>query len=87
MAEPDLLPNEVAALSVIAKWNGETLTEISRKTLISLIETELGDMEFSASGRRCKSGRATAWAKECMERVKPFIGALGWNGQSMTRRA
>ena len=82
--ELQLSPTLYAALNIVSAWESWTFGEMCRLTLISLLESEYGDMLMIIEGNH-HSRREKAWAREHQASLAPLMKSLGWDGTKITR--
>jgi len=80
--ELQLSPTLYDALNIVAAWESWTFGEMCRLTLISLLESEYGDMLTIIEGNH-HSKREKAWAKAHQSALAPLMKILGWNGSKI----
>lgn len=77
--EVQLPPALFEALNIIASWESWTLGYMCRMTLISLLESEYGEMlSIMEDPLRSKSERA--WSRQHENALAPIMAKLGWDG-------
>ena len=82
--ELQLSPALYDALNIVAAWESWTFGEMCRLTLISLLESEYGDMLGTIEGNH-HSKREKAWARKHQQALAPLMKQLGWNGSTIAR--
>lgn len=82
--ELQLSPTLYDALSIVAAWESWTFGEMCRITLISLLESEYGEMLGIIGSERASKGEKV-WAKAHQSALAPLMKSLGWNGSIITR--
>jgi len=82
--ELQLSPTLYDALNIVAAWESWTFGEMCRLTMISLLESEYGEMLAIIEGNH-HSRREKAWAREHQASLAPLMKSLGWDGTKITR--
>jgi len=82
--ELQLSPTLYDALNIVAAWESWTFGEMCRLTLISLLESEYGEM-LGIIGSERSAKREKAWARSHQLALAPLMKKLGWDGGVITR--
>lgn len=80
--ELQLSPALYDALNIVAAWESWTFGEMVRLTLISLLESEYGEM-LGTMGNILRSERERAWAMKHERPLGRLMKQLGWNGTTI----
>lgn len=74
-----LTPDLFEALKLVASWENWSFGEMCRLTLVSLLESEAGEMASMANDKS-RSRRERKWAEDHQKPLAPILKNLGWNG-------
>ncbi len=78
-----LSPTLFASLSIVAAWEGWTVEEMCRKNLVSLLESEFGEM-LAIADNESRDEQEREWVKGYVSALAPLMQSLGWNGSAIT---